>query len=73
MRPSQAKEAVKKTHVDRALEHFDDFYGTVYKDRWPSLRLGMIHKVYMKKAKVFDQISTMFLYNLKDYYVRQNT
>lgn len=47
----QAKEAVKKTHVDRAMEHFDDFYGSVYKDKWPSLRLGMISSFLCSNVK----------------------
>nr|CAH0111567.1 unnamed protein product [Daphnia galeata] len=31
-----------KTNTDRALDHFDDFYGTFYGDLWPSTRLAML-------------------------------
>lgn len=40
---SQYKELGKKTACDRAIEHFDDFYGTFYgKKKWPQLRLGLL-------------------------------
>jgi len=33
----------KKIHPkDKALEHFDDFYGSVYGNRWKSLRLALL-------------------------------
>lgn len=33
----------KKTEPrDRALNHFDDFYGSVYGKRWKSLRLALL-------------------------------
>jgi len=33
----------KKIHPkDKALEHFDDFYGSVYGKRWKSLRLALL-------------------------------
>ncbi|XP_046439372.1 5-methylcytosine rRNA methyltransferase NSUN4-like [Daphnia pulex] len=31
-----------KTNTDRALDHFDDFYGTFYGDLWPATRLAML-------------------------------
>lgn len=34
--------AKKKHPVDRALEHFDDFYKTVFGRRWPSIRLALL-------------------------------
>lgn len=32
----------KKTTADRALEHFDDFYGSVYGNRWKSIRVALL-------------------------------
>ena len=32
----------KKTHIERALDHFDDFYGNFYGNLWPSVRLAML-------------------------------
>lgn len=33
----------KKIHPkDKALEHFDDFYGSVYGKQWKSLRLALL-------------------------------
>lgn len=33
----------KKIHPkDKALEHFDDFYGSVYGKKWKSLRLALL-------------------------------
>ncbi|PSN46828.1 5-methylcytosine rRNA methyltransferase NSUN4 [Blattella germanica] len=34
--------AKKQYPVDKALEHFDDFYKTVYGTRWPSIRLALL-------------------------------
>jgi len=34
--------AKKKHPVDRTLEHFDDFYKTVFGRRWPSIRLALL-------------------------------
>ncbi|GFG31356.1 hypothetical protein Cfor_10537, partial [Coptotermes formosanus] len=34
--------AKKKHPADRALEHFDDFYKTVFGRRWPSIRLALL-------------------------------
>lgn len=34
--------AKKKHPMDRALEHFDDFYKTVFGRRWPSIRLALL-------------------------------
>lgn len=31
-----------KTNTDRALDHFDDFYGTFYGNLWQSTRLAML-------------------------------
>lgn len=31
-----------KTNIDRALNHFDDFYGTFYGTLWPSTRVAML-------------------------------
>ncbi|XP_069700133.1 5-methylcytosine rRNA methyltransferase NSUN4 [Periplaneta americana] len=36
------RKSMKKYSVDRALEHFDDFYKTVYGNRWPSIRLALL-------------------------------
>lgn len=30
------------THCDRALKHFDDFYGSVYGARWPGMRAALL-------------------------------
>lgn len=33
----------KKIHPkDKALEHFDDFYGSVYGKQWKSMRLALL-------------------------------
>ncbi|XP_063244298.1 5-methylcytosine rRNA methyltransferase NSUN4 [Bacillus rossius redtenbacheri] len=34
--------AKKKFPKDKALEHFDDFYKTVYGKKWPSIRLALL-------------------------------
>lgn len=34
--------AKKKYPVDKALEHFDDFYKTVFGRKWPSIRLALL-------------------------------
>lgn len=39
---SQAAVANMTSNADRALEHFDDFYGSVYAQKWPSMRLGLL-------------------------------
>lgn len=46
----------KKTHPkDKALEHFDDFYGSVYGKQWKSMRLALLspHK-YMAIVNNFS-------------------
>nr|CAD7404094.1 unnamed protein product [Timema cristinae] len=32
----------KKFPKDKALQHFDDFYKTVYGDKWPSIRIALL-------------------------------
>lgn len=32
----------KKTNTDRALENFDDFYGSVFGIRWKNMRAAML-------------------------------
>lgn len=39
MKPRDPK---KKTSIDRALEHFDDFYRSVYGPRWPGIRASLL-------------------------------
>jgi len=39
----QSIEEKKKNNIERALEHFDDFYSSVFgPKRWPSLRLALL-------------------------------
>jgi hypothetical protein len=38
----QSVAAKKKYPVDKALEHFDDFYKTVFGRKWPSIRLALL-------------------------------
>jgi hypothetical protein len=38
----QSDLAKKKYPVNRALEHFDDFYKAVFGSRWPSIRLALL-------------------------------
>ncbi|CAG7731158.1 unnamed protein product [Allacma fusca] len=77
-----AKEAVKKSHVDRALEHYDDFYASVFKNRWPSFRLGLLSSPkYVAVPNVFtnsvDQISESLedlgAYNLASIWTAQSS
>ncbi|KOC59598.1 Putative methyltransferase NSUN4 [Habropoda laboriosa] len=37
-----AKLRKKKTPTDKALEHFDDFYASVYQDSWPNIRAALL-------------------------------
>lgn len=48
----------KKTHMDRALKHFDEFYGNVYGKSWESIRTALLmeeHK-YMAVVNSFSDI-----------------
>lgn len=44
----------KKTNTDRALESFDDFYGSVFGIRWKNMRVALLteHK-YMAMVNNF--------------------
>ncbi|CAL8078428.1 unnamed protein product [Orchesella dallaii] len=37
-----ADEAKLLTNIQRALNHYDDFYGSVFGKQWPSMRLGLL-------------------------------
>lgn len=48
----------KKTHMDRALKHFDEFYGNVYGKSWEDIRAALLvkeHK-YMAVVNSFSDI-----------------
>ncbi|EGI61825.1 PREDICTED: 5-methylcytosine rRNA methyltransferase NSUN4 isoform X1 [Acromyrmex echinatior] len=48
----------KKTHMDKALKHFDEFYGDVYGKSWESIRTALLikeHK-YMAVVNSFSDI-----------------
>lgn len=49
----------KKTTKDKALEHFDDFYGSVYGNRWKSIRVALLseHK-YVALVNNFGDTET---------------
>ncbi|XP_011302332.1 5-methylcytosine rRNA methyltransferase NSUN4 [Fopius arisanus] len=42
----------KRTAKDKALEHFNDFYATVYGDVWPNIRYAMLKKSHKYVAVV---------------------
>ncbi|XP_012535775.1 5-methylcytosine rRNA methyltransferase NSUN4 [Monomorium pharaonis] len=49
----------KKTHMDKALNHFDEFYGNVYGKSWESIRTALLmeeHK-YMAVVNSFSDIN----------------
>lgn len=59
----QTKILQKKTNTIRALEHYDDFYASVYAHQWPSIRLALLcPPKYIAIPNVFtgdmDRIST---------------
>ncbi|KYN41109.1 Putative methyltransferase NSUN4 [Trachymyrmex septentrionalis] len=48
----------KKTHMDKALKHFDEFYGDVYGKSWESIRTALLiekHK-YMAVVNSFSDV-----------------
>ncbi|KAL6258391.1 hypothetical protein P5V15_010349 [Pogonomyrmex californicus] len=48
----------KKTHMDKALKHFDEFYGNVYGESWNDIRTALLaeeHK-YMAVVNSFSDI-----------------
>ncbi|XP_011883365.1 PREDICTED: 5-methylcytosine rRNA methyltransferase NSUN4 isoform X2 [Vollenhovia emeryi] len=48
----------KKTHMDKALKHFDEFYGNVYGKSWENIRAALLaeeHK-YMAVVNSFSDI-----------------
>ncbi|XP_072746444.1 5-cytosine rRNA methyltransferase NSUN4 [Anoplolepis gracilipes] len=48
----------KKTHMDKALKHFDEFYGNVYGKSWKDIRTALLmetHK-YMAVVNSFSDI-----------------
>lgn len=48
----------KKTHMDKALKHFDEFYGNVYGKSWENIRTALLmeeHK-YMAVVNNFSDI-----------------
>ncbi|KYM96279.1 PREDICTED: 5-methylcytosine rRNA methyltransferase NSUN4 [Cyphomyrmex costatus] len=48
----------KKTHMDKALKHFDEFYGNVYEKSWENIRAALLkedHK-YMAVVNSFSDI-----------------
>lgn len=53
--------AKKKTPKDKALEHFDDFYKSVYGKRWPSIRIALLspHKYCAVVNNFGDTETTM--------------
>jgi len=42
----------KKTHMDRALKHFDEFYGDVYGKSWKSIRTALLMEEHKYVAVV---------------------
>lgn len=42
----------KKTHMDRALKHFDEFYGNVYGKSWESIRTALLTEQHKYVAVV---------------------
>ena len=53
----QAIQKKPKSHSERALEYFDDYYKPVYEDKWPSIRISLLsrHK-YCALANNFSDI-----------------
>jgi len=51
--------ATKKRPTARALEHFDDFYKSVFRLKWPSVRLGLLSpNKYVALLNNFGEISS---------------
>lgn len=53
----------KKTHMDKALKHFDEFYGNVYGKSWENIRAALLaeeHK-YMAVVNSFSDIDRIKL------------
>lgn len=55
----------KKTHMDRALKHFDEFYGNVYGKSWEDIRAALLMKEHKYMAVVnnfsdIDRIKSEF-------------
>ncbi|XP_030756681.1 5-methylcytosine rRNA methyltransferase NSUN4-like [Sitophilus oryzae] len=76
----------KKVHpIDKALDHFDDFYKQVFKKQWPSIREGLLAKPKyvavinnfgdceetMSKLELSGALNMRTLFNLEKDYMKE--
>lgn len=53
--PLQSVQRKKNLAIDKALDHFDEFYGNVFGEQWASIRAGLLAK--QKYAVVVNNYS----------------
>lgn len=60
----------KKTHMDKALKHFDEFYGNVYGKSWESIRTALLTEEHIYMAVVNSFSDTERIQSELEVYLR---